>query len=239
LGDLHFYFNPFNCYRNKGATMKERPILFNGAMVRAILDGSKTQTRRVVKPQPKDGWAPEVPPVMGRITSPHSKRGKFGVFLRRGLGTDFPEIDLIPCPYGQPGDRLWVQESFAFTDAHMPRYEGSIEYRADNKCFAVSGGNELVDVPHRCDPQPFWGPWKPSIHMPRWASRITLEIVSIRAERLNEISRGDAMAEGCPFANMRGGDDPREWFKELWKSIYGSDSWGDQLVWVVELRRLP
>jgi hypothetical protein len=90
--------------------MKERPILFSAPMVRALQEGRKTQTRRIANIPL--GWAPEDPPELGRITSPHPKKGRFGVFARRGLGTDFPEADLIPCPYGQPGDRLWVKETF-------------------------------------------------------------------------------------------------------------------------------
>ena len=195
--------------------MNERPILFSAPMVRALLDGSKTQTRRAMKIQPTHFNPVGVPR------------------LAQSVGNS----EVIACPYGQPGDQLWVREAFAFTDAHMPRYEGSIEYKADNKCLAVSC-NDLIDVPHRCDPRPFEGPWKPSIHMPRWASRLTLEIVSVRIERLNDISRGDAMAEGCPFPNMAKGDDPRKWYAELWNAINGPGSWDkNPWVWVVEFTR--
>ena len=82
--------------------------------------------------------------------------------------------------------------------------------------------------------------WTPSIFMPRWASRITLEIVSVRVERVQEISRGDAMEEGCPFPNMAKGPDTRQWFKDLWENIHGHDAWErNDWVWVIEFRRLP
>ena len=202
--------------------MKERPILFSGAMVRALLAGTKTQTRRVVKPQPSNGWAFETPPVFGRITSTHTKRGRFGAFLRRGIGTDFPEIDLIPCPYGQPGDRLWVRESFA----RVPTACGSedIVFAADYQ----DGSDRAAGVRYT-----------PSIHMPRAVSRITLEITGVRVERLQDISRGDAMAEGCPFPNMAQGPDPRDWYAELWGAINGPDSWAENpWAWVVEFKAI-
>ncbi|WP_246217573.1 hypothetical protein [Paraburkholderia panacisoli] len=108
-------------------------------MVRALLDGSKTQTRRVVTPQPVNGWAFETPPVFGRITSPHPKKDRFGAFIRRGVGTDFPAIDLIPCPYGMPGDRLYVREThevnrIGFEEGpNTPaRHYAGVKYQADD-----------------------------------------------------------------------------------------------------------
>lgn len=212
--------------------MNERPIIFSGDMVRAILEGRKTVTRLAVKPQPSDGWAPESPPVIGQITSPHPKRGRFGLFVKRGIGTDFPETNLIPCPYGQPGDRLWVRETWRHTEGGavydaaggvMDSFDGELVYRASS--------------PHRR------GPWRPSIHMPRWASRITLEITGVRVERLQEISGMDAMREGVsiPAHLPHDGADldyARREYRRLWESINGPGSWdSNPLVWVIEFKR--
>lgn len=217
--------------------MKERPILFSASMVRAILNGTKTQTRRVVKPQPKKGWDFECPPVFGRITSSHPKNGRFGAFIRRGIGTDFPEIDLIPCPYGQPGDRLWVRETWAY---HVNAI-GSVTDEDGPWVYAADGGFALQY--RLCDR------WRPSIHMPRVASRITLEVTGVRVERLQDISRADALAEGIVIQPDGGfglwdGEhyhytDPRESYWSLWESINGPDSWdANPWVWVVEFKHL-
>ena len=122
-------------------------------MVKAILDGRKTVTRRVVKPQPpadKQRSAWYEPGIMGwappEIPSQHWHR--------------------VRCPYGQPGDRLWVREAFAFTDAHEPSYIGSIEYRADGKCMAVDYGQVTVAAPHNCDPLRFDGHGSPASTCP-------------------------------------------------------------------------
>lgn len=186
--------------------MAERPILFQGAMIRALLAGTKSQTRRAIKPQPpaecgihymlgNESWLPHEK----RSPLRHTWEAWGGPLYRDRPAKHLCGSHDVRCPYGAPGDRLWVRESFAFTDAHEPKYEGSIEYRADNKCMAVSS-NELFDVPHNCDPRPFDGPWSPSIHMPRWASRILLEVTEVRAQRLQEISEVDAVAEGLTFS---------------------------------------
>lgn len=202
--------------------MKERPILFSGPMVRALRDGSKTQTRRVVKPQPDTAHNGE----------PYWFIGGYRVWGYRPA----PAIPLraggnpLPCPYGQRSDRLWVRESFA----HMYRDNAQPEKRAPE------------DVTYMADnltPDPYvYGSWKPSIHMPRWASRITLEITSVRVERLQDISEADAKAEGVALKNspaafltsyVRG-------FRDLWESINGPGSWtANPWVWAIEFRRLP
>jgi hypothetical protein len=103
-------------------------------------------------------------------------------------------------------------------------------------CYRADGWTGAPDVGYQVTPAP---KWTPSIHMPRWASRILLEIVSVRVERLQEISRGDAMAEGCPFPNMADGDDPRQWYAGLWEQINGHGSWdANPWVWVVEFKRV-
>jgi hypothetical protein len=189
--------------------MKERPILFSGPMVRAILEGRKTQTRRIVKPQPPKGYHID--------TCQYNDTGwAFWVSANDHAGTC--TCKNLRQPYGQPGDRLWVRETWA------PAYR-TYGY-ATKKAIAYR-----VDSDH--DPHK----WKPSIHMPRWASRITLKVVGVRVERLQECTRGDAMAEGCPFPNMAIGSDPRKWYAELWNSINGMGSWeANPWVWVVEFK---
>jgi hypothetical protein len=153
--------------------VRERPLLMSGEMVRAILDGRKTQTRRIMKPQPL--W---------------SDRLDCWLWDRKGRGMEKPAdavndppygfsphnwLDL--CPYGAPGDRLWVRETWC-------RYGASVIYRA-NYSGDLTPIGDLIG-----------GPWKPSIHMPRWASRLTLEITDVRVQRVQEITDSDALAEG-------------------------------------------
>lgn len=185
--------------------MKERPILFSGPMVRAILEGRKTQTRRIWKP--RKIWQDECE---DGYSMPHFVDGD-------------GEFHDQPCPYGQPGDRLWVRETWRVADGGTKYYE----YAADRSVL-----REAVD--EACCVK-----WKPSIYMKRAASRITLEVVAVRVERLQDISRGDAMAEGCPFANKADGGDPRIWYSWLWNQINGDGSWdANPWVWVVEFRKV-
>lgn len=184
------------------SAQKEKPILFSAPMVRAILGGAKTQTRRIVKHQPD-------------ATHDGKPYWNVGGFRTSWIGRTEPNWGNNPlmCPYGKAGERLWVREAFAVCA------DSNIFYRAD-------GGTAPWDGVK----------WKPSIHMPRKASRITLDIVDVRAERLQDITRGDCMAEGCPFPNVAKLTDPIEWFAELWESINGN--WDDNpLVWVVEFKK--
>ena len=207
---------------------RERPILFRGPMVRAILDGRKMVTRRVVQRQPADGW--DFASGYGRITSNHRHKGKFGAFIRRGVGTDFPELDIIPCPYGMPGDRLWVREAWAETYVAQAPGDMWVVYRE---------GDNRTD---------YGGPWKPSIHMRRRDSRILLEITAVRVERLHEISEEQAAAEGIqkawqyPDTYLTPAGDfacAKVAFQRLWESINGPESWNaNPWVWVVEFRRV-
>ena len=194
--------------------MRERPILFSAPMVRAVLAGTKTQTRRVVKGR---GWEPHHL-AHHRLVQHDDPRAGLQAYFR---GDDAGDWLGIGCPYGQPGDRLWVREAWAKTQPlGLPWPQTMIVYRE---------GDNRTD---------YGGPWKPSIHMPRAASRITLEITGVRVERLQDISRGDAMAEGCPFPNMADGDDPRRWYADLWDQINGAGAWDkNPWVWVVEFRR--
>lgn len=220
--------------------MKERPINFRARMVRAILDGRKTQTRRIVMPQPSNGWKLICPglcdqkPVLGEITSKHPKRGKFGVFTVK-QHDGFTERDLIVCPYGQPGDRLWVRESLTL-------WPGSLEYKAD--------GNPVPMTTTSHEQWSWFESYKnatcPSIHMPRWASRILLEITDVRVERLQDISEEDAASEGAPCeigrleaAILGTQASYRKGFIRLWESDHGEGSWIENpWVWVIEFKRI-
>lgn len=220
--------------------MKERPILFNTAMVQAILAGRKTQTRRGIAKELGPGWFFETPPVFGKITSPHRLKGRFGVFVRRGINTDFPECDLIPCPFGEVGDRLWVRETWCIgrideTDAEHPldRHQ-YVEQTSTDDCLlykadCLSEGVNISEVV-----------WRPSIHMPRASCRIILEITNVRVERVIAISDSDAKAEGVE-PSLVGADLNHiahiVAFQDLWQSIYGnwdSHPW----VWVIEFKVL-
>lgn len=219
--------------------MRERPILFSAPMVRAILDGSKTMTRRVVKPQPKRTGD-------GVLMWDASHRGmRFG-----SVGMDVPPNLVAHCPYGAPGDRLWVRETFGIDDE-----DGSVLY------FADPGTAQDAEHARACEDR--YPRRRPSIHMPRWASRILLEIVSVRVERLQNISEDDARAEGIErgkdfpgwYRGPLDGDSvglaeagrhlkiptafPKLAFRALWESINGPDSWAaNPWVWVVEFRRV-
>lgn len=207
---------------------RERPILFKDDMIRAILAGRKTQTRRILDvPQ---GWSLEgpkgSPASLGKITSSHPRRGRFGAFIRREIysGSGKFTHDIVTCKYGEPGDRLWVRETFADEAGGTRNFPGEhIYYRADGDGVDLQGG---------C--------WKPSIHMPRWASRITLEITDVRVERLQDISIDDAKAEGSPTHGHSGAEiSPRKGFRHLWGRINGHESWdANPWVWVIEFKRI-
>ena len=218
--------------------MKERPILFSGEMVRAILDGRKTMTRRVIKPQPE--WVtirPEDKPEMTTIGGKYGAVWYVAVQANEDGDVDF-EGQFVPCPYGQPGDRLWVRETFC--DRNNNGEQIKPLYRAD--------GQEYQDGDGRL----FEPKWKPSIFMPRMYSRITLEITNVRVERLQKINNADALAEGTPGAWVEnseylGGYEENEnkahvfFFRQLWDSINAKRgySWeSNPWVWVVEFERI-
>ena len=214
--------------------MKERPILFRPELVRKILDGQKTQTRRAISPEP------HVMTVGFEHYDPPLKYGKHvGEWAPIVAGYTLGEYPVeIPrrCPYGMPGDRLWVREGFTMVPDYdiLDDGEGTripcgdrIAYRAD--------GN--VDTEYE------GVTWKPSIHMPRWASRLTLEITAVRVERLQEITEEDARAEGCDGDCGIGYIPAYEegpcvyHFAQLWEEINGVNAWGyDPWVWVVEFK---
>lgn len=208
---------------------KERPILFSAPMVRAILSGQKTVTRRVTKVQP-------------RSDADIGSYGKGQPFIRNpDVTKPNPE-----CPYGRPGDRLWVRETW-YCD-HFEVMRGPYLKPDDLDIGEALNDGTLVYAADGLAPYEQEQPtWKPSIHMPRWASRILLEITAVRVERLQEISRSDIRAEGLECPPELASDDVspnyRDWYpaawRELWESINGADSWNSNpWVWVVEFKRV-
>ncbi|HDR2588959.1 TPA: hypothetical protein QCI16_003105 [Enterobacter ludwigii] len=223
--------------------MKERGMIFNGEMVRAIIDGRKTQTRRPITPQPT-------------LTKRSGFSWKGNLY---GSGSDDRETNInfahVACPFGKPGDRIWVRETFQgplFDFEQMEAYqEDSSKFQKPKFCVYKADGKpapEFFDADenlHCC--------WRPSIHMPRWASRITLEITGVRVERLHSISERDAVREGlfqlpasgryCLQPGMQyfgeASRSAKEVYSWLWESIYGAESWhSNPWVWVIEFKRV-
>lgn len=214
--------------------MTEKPILFSAPMVRALLDGSKTQTRRVIKlPHNNSLGVWEATTIGG----PSVKTSK-------GLST-IEEVavwhtrtgDALLCQHGSIGDQLWVRETFNINhvmSAKLPKSERAdveILYRATDLDYLKNMDMEG------------WQGWKPPIFMPRWASRIQLEITKIEVERLQDISETDAKAEGAKTRDVVYPDEPPsdysyfDQYKSIWESINGSGSWqSNPLVWVLEFK---
>lgn len=220
--------------------MSERPIIFSASMVRAILDGRKTQTRRVIKSQPPDDELDDWRYGDG-TNGEHSGEGWYCA------SGEYPDEGSIHwrCPYGKPGDNMWVRETFAkrIFDEDLPE----LVYRADNaaRCFAEPDQPTPVSEIFYLSSNWRAPKWTPSIYMPRWASRITLEVTGVRVERVDAISVADVIAEGC--AKVDKWDlscltpDPRQEFMALWDQInakrgypWASNPW----VWVVEFKRV-
>ncbi len=207
--------------------MKEHPIISKGEMVRAILDGRKTQMRRVIKPQPSR--AVETVCNIGEdiwdLTSTHAE--------------DFDARDQWKCPHGQPGDQLWVRETFQYvSDDNGPfkSREKGIHFENDEERFrieylATMGSTIEWDPPN----------FRPSIYMPRWASRITLEITDVKVERVQEITSQSVWFEGAPRNGTESVQDQRDWFEKLWNSIYEKKDFGfdkNPWVWVIEFKKI-
>lgn len=190
--------------------MGERPIIMSAESVRAILDGRKTQTRRVIAPQPWEGHGtPLVGVYAPTIVDRHGEEGPgpdtFGAFTEDGEWA-------VRCPYGQPGDRLWVREAW-HACPHCCDHEDGCFYGPRLGRYRADWGDQLA---RKCEAH---SRWRSPLHMPRWASRLTLEITEVRVQRVQEITRGDAMEEGCPFANLAAGPDPRDWYREVWDAL--------------------
>lgn len=186
--------------------VKDRGMIFNDEMVRAILGGNKTQTRRIVEEK----------------------------FYGRAVAA---ELLAKHCPYGQPGDRIWVRETYRVhgkaTDVATLVYRASVRN---------SWTEQTHRVPVEVCNKPVSEKWTPSIHMPRWASRILLEITDVRVERLHDMSEADAKAEGATPATYKITPSEavyRVGFGDIWRSIYGQDNWlSNPLVWVIEFKRI-
>lgn len=215
-----------------------KPILFSAPMVRAILDGRKTQTRRVIKPQPEPTFTIKPchfsPTCWAYAEDEHFHK------------PDGCTCKPVKCPYGTAGSRLWVRETWLELREHHDHFSGS-----RRKLVTVNGKPKINSIEYLADTDgseetercriELGYKWKPSIHMPRWASRITLEITDVRVERLQDISPDDAVSEGIG-----------EWAKEhnlslypttaflrLWNKINGDGSWeSNPWVWVVKFKRI-
>jgi len=236
--------------------MKERPILFSAPMVRAILAGTKTQTRRVVKPT----FATDAIPCEMGATNKHGHQisGHSGMWWCDAEGN---HEKAVRCPYGKPGDQLWVREAwqyYGWTDDGEP----CIRYAADNatawpETSTEEWGEKMQDVwaalsmneNYAIDMAARDRRWRPSIHMPRWASRITMEVTGVKVERLQDISEADAMAEGIVSAGDGNGFQladtthymgaARDSYASLWQSINGPGSWdANPWVWCVSFLRV-
>ncbi|MGI2140816.1 hypothetical protein [Shewanella baltica] len=207
--------------------MKQHPIIFNTEMVRAILDGRKTQTRRMFKAQPHDDWAPFSKNAEWYTPTIIDKRGFYQPANDDVFGVSSEDCAFIS-PFGTLGDQLWVRE--AMTKAHWP----DLHY----VCGGLTAGTGDEDFDYRGAE---YRGFIPSIHMPRWAARILLEVTAVRVERLNEISEDDAIKEGfdhsCSAAAKSGGwyEKPRAAFLRTWEQIYHNVD-ANPWVWVVEFK---
>ncbi|MBW2958933.1 hypothetical protein JGZ96_015690 [Hafnia paralvei] len=221
---------------------KERGMIFNSEMVRAILSGQKTQTRRIVKNVSSDSC----------MTLKEPSKNRDGIYTHV---MDAPEHGL--CPFGAVGDRIWVRETWGVV-SHELDEDGRIQpWNPDRPATAIQempfgNGYYSGHAIYAADGDFTWGDddgyedersyWKPSIHMPRAASRILLEITDVRVERLNDISEEDAKAEGVsPPARTITPPEAvyRVVFGELWRSIYGDENWEkNPWVWCISFRRL-
>jgi hypothetical protein len=237
--------------------MTERPILFSAEMVRAILDGRKTQTRRVIKPQPPA----EAESVSRQLCSQQTPEID-GAWQWWAGKPQTPITKPLFCPYGKPGDLLWVRETWGRTTnvndsplwpnrAHIPMHGGEVVI------FAADGHWQWCDGDGFATERSFW---RPSSNMPRWASRITLRITDVRVERLQDIegqhpSESDAIAEGVRAIHHGDGDyyysafrdvphpknwsDPADAFREVWNHINGPGAWeANPWVWAISFERV-
>ncbi|HIE8741900.1 hypothetical protein PAG80_18175 [Klebsiella quasipneumoniae] len=254
--------------------MKERGMIFNGEMVRAILDGRKTQTRRIMKVQPSEDFTPMNMALetdyKARWYTPGivDKDGYLQPASKEVFGVS-NENEGYSCPFGAVGDRIWVRETWGVVSHELDEGGRIQPWTPDRPATAIhempfGNGYYSGHAIYAADGDFTWGDddgyedgrscWKPSIHMPRAASRILLEITDVRVERLNAISEEDAEAEGIDMEalydsqdcydcianhNMTGRPTVTGAFKYLWESIYGEEGWkSNPWVWVIEFKRI-
>lgn len=202
--------------------MTSRPILFSPLLAQAICAGAKTQTRR---------------PIAHPFSIGERNDGSTWPFAPQ-LDQNDGTMPWIACPFGRPGDRLWVRETFS------PRDWNGVVCRIEEARYVVLRDGTQVHR-DRLIGKALLGPgffdgikWRPSIHMPRWASRLMLEIVGVRVERLHSISDADVVAEGVWPASMA--KSPIDAWRATWSTSYGTGSWDrNPWVWAIEFRRLP
>ena len=240
--------------------MKDRPIVFSEMMVRPIIAGRKTQTRRLAKPQPI------IDRSSGSWVVQHNGGGFKNYLYSWPLDGSVNNVFLAEqCPYGVPGDRLWVKESFWMHD------DPNAFDIADGNCVDTDGNHRMIGYAASMDSdaercaRELGARKRPSIHMPRWASRVALEVASVRFERVQDISEEDAIAEGAERNDSPGmtpdwepewgyrtlcvhypdgcecfpNATARDWFVDLWKRINRKHSWRDNpWVWVVEFKAI-
>lgn len=212
----------------------ERPILFSGPMVRAILEGRKTQTRRVVKPTQSE---PKVAPLRMEpwVIDGEQQEDDNGAPAWAGFHPEYPgEAKWFTCPYGQPGERLWVRETWQESKRIVDLPATLVHYSADD----VEVWKDGIVLPFSWANQT---KKRPSIFMPRWASRITLEITGVRVERVQDISEADAQAEGVQDYMPQSNHGAYETFAMLWSHINEKRGYGwtvNPWVWVVEFKRV-
>lgn len=214
--------------------VKARPILMSGPMVRACLKGTKTMTRRTIK---------EARDIGARCTDEVRSFGDGSYYICAHDGTHM--IGEFRCPYGQPGDLLWVRETWGTATRPCPfqGWRDGIELRADANCDASILPLYEAEPPEGVEMPAHTGRWRPSIHMPRWASRLTLRVTDVRVQRLQDISEADAEAEGVwSVFDQDAARTPGTalgCFPHLWDSINGKRAPWDSNPWVWAVRFDP
>lgn len=228
--------------------MKERPIIFSGDMIRAILDGRKTQTRRTTGL----GKINKVPNDWARSLKLNDGTWSFwypGEVEEKWVkNVAYPEGNGLKCPYGQKGSRLWVRETFCFIqDRHLRFSVGHKLLSNERIIYKATDHDESDPDAERCKAELGYK-WKPSIHMPRWASRITLEVVDVRVERLQKMTFRDWVADFCPsyvdqeraLETFVGRENQIQMAKKFWDTLDAKRGFGwdtNPWVWVIEFRQ--
>ncbi|WP_063664307.1 hypothetical protein [Aliivibrio fischeri] len=230
--------------------MKSVGMVFNAEMVKALLSGNQTVTRRPVNIP--DGWAFDK---VGKITSPHPKKGTWGAFIRKGVGTQFPETDLVKAPCWI-GDEIYVRETWGVVSHDYDENDNIVEWSPDRPSMIIKDmkfgqGYYSGNIIYRSDGEFSWSDdygdeisaWKSSTNMSKEISRITLKVTDVRIERVQDITEEQAISEGMPTnkecqkiaidSGLGWHQKPVTWFKSFWNGLY--NNWDDNPhVWVIE-----